>query len=147
MSRRARKPENTPTEYSLDSTETGGTVTEPNTESTESGESTGDSFVSPSTAESSSSESSTSSGSSSNRMSTSRSKSNSKRTSPKTARERQQQKEKGSQNLETLLLSTHTMLALISKTPELQLTKDESTKLAEAINEVNALYDFSVLPP
>src|SRR5581483_10488746 len=91
--------------------------------------------------------SSTSSGSSSNRRSTSRSKSNSKRTSPKTARERQQQKEKGSQNLETLLLSTHTMLALISKTPELQLTKDESTKLAEAINEVNALYDFSVLPP
>lgn len=39
------------------------------------------------------------------------------------------------------------MLATISRTPELQLTKEESGKLATAINDVNELYDFSVLPP
>lgn len=50
-----------------------------------------------------------------------------------------------SKNLESILLSAHTMLAVICKTPELALSEDESKQLADAVERVNSLYDFSVV--
>lgn len=52
-----------------------------------------------------------------------------------------------SQNLESILFSLHTMGSLLLKVPELELTEDESAKLASAIQQVNELYDMPILPP
>jgi hypothetical protein len=50
------------------------------------------------------------------------------------------------QNLAGILLSLHAMGAVLLKTPELELTEEESAKLAGAIAHVNELYGGVVLP-
>jgi hypothetical protein len=50
------------------------------------------------------------------------------------------------QNLAGILLSLHAMGAVLLKTPELELTEEESAKLAAAIAHVNELYGGVVLP-
>src|SRR6185369_6211944 len=56
-------------------------------------------------------------------------------------------KSNSTQNLEGLLYGLHGMLAAISHTPELELSKEESETLSSAIQGINDLYDVPVVPP
>lgn len=100
-----------------------------------------DEFVSPLAAET------TNPSGASPRGSSKRSNAGKRKAKPATGKQRRKSEEKDSANLSTILYSMHLMLAKITSIEEFQLDKDESKQLAEAIDEVNSLYDFSVIPP
>lgn len=56
-------------------------------------------------------------------------------------------KTQNSENIEKLLFSIHIMGATFLHAPEFVLSEDEAKQLADAIQQVNNLYDIPVIPP